>query len=181
MFSWHFYVLKSALYCVIMVSTISLSAVLAAVLRLSGKVMTMKAMHILCTLLLGAVILCGCGRSAAEYDEKGSALITSEWQLAQMTVRGSKTDFRDVPDSVWNGAASNHPAFVCTDGTSCVFSSNGTDHKGKLSPTDNGYVITFSDDYKSMKAVISGDELTLSDNAGTYEIVFETKNGGSGK
>ena len=135
----------------------------------------MKTVHILCILLFSAVILCGCGKSTAEFDQNGNALITSQWQLAQMTVRGSKTDFRDVPDSVWGGAASDHPAFVCTDGVNCVFSGNGTDHKGKLAPKDNGYIITFSDGYKSLTAVISGNVLTLSNDGGTFEIVFETK------
>lgn len=124
-----------------------------------------KNVCLLCSMLCVMFLLWGCGSS----DSSGDASITEDWQLVEMTVKGTTTKCEDMPfDSL-------APSFSCTDGTNFTFSSNGKSHSGTLTESKGVYTLNFDDTDSKMEAEISGNRMTISIVGGSSEFIFETK------
>ena len=121
-----------------------------------------------CMLLAMLSLMCGCGSSP-----DGGVPINSKWELVQWTVNGKTTVVKDNP--IAKLTADKQPAFSSSDGSSCVFSNNGKSHKGTLEYKGEGkYRVTFSKG-NPVNLVITGNQLSLSNDAKTFEIIFETE------
>jgi len=129
-----------------------------------------KRVAVVCMVLAMHCVLWGCGNST---DADGRALITSKWVLVEWTVNGKTTVIKDDPIAALT--VDKQPAFSSSDGSSCVFSNNGKSHKGTLEYQGDGkYRVSFTD-VKPVNLVITGNRLNLSNDAKTFEIVFETE------
>ncbi|MBR5420646.1 MAG: hypothetical protein IK115_05815 [Lachnospiraceae bacterium] len=121
-------------------------------------------------IFISACLLGGCGKSRDDGAET-PAILTSDWELVEYTVKGSTTKAEELDPEVRAIA----PAFRCEDGTNCVVSNNGKDHPGTITKENDQYVIRFDDTDEIMNAQISGKTLTMVNGKGTVTFVFRTE------
>lgn len=127
-------------------------------------------------LILSAILcmslLCACGRRT---DSNGNTLITSNWTIVEYTVNGQREDLRDDSFLLKLLMFRDKPRFKCNDGTNFEISLLQKSRSGTVTQRDDGiyelYVETGSD---PLYASIVGNELTIYDDQGRIEMVFET-------
>ncbi len=132
-----------------------------------------KCVLMLCCIFVLSTVLLGCG-STVKMDETGNASITSEWYLVEFTVNGTTTRPSDEPFLVRLFTAGMNPAFSCRDGKNCTFRNGKKSHNGTVTEEGGEYTIIYDDTSKPMKGRIDGNQLTLTNEKGTLEFIFET-------
>lgn len=126
-----------------------------------------KLIAVLSSFLIVAAGMFGCGNKSAE-----EVTITSDWELVEFTVNGTTTNPSEDSFLVRLVTESSNPKFVCKDGVNCVLSIGEKKHRGKITEQDGIYIIDFDDSYKNMTARIDGDNLILTNESETLEIIF---------
>ena len=114
-------------------------------------------------ILIAICILGGCSKS----DNK-NVDITSDWTLKEFTVNGKTVEAKTLDEETRKLA----PSFSCKDGENCIISNNGKDHPGKVTQSEEKYVISFDDTDQELSGQISGDTLTLINSKNTVTFVF---------
>lgn len=124
-----------------------------------------KKVCLLCSILCVLFLFWGCGSS----DSSENASITDDWQLIEMTHKGTTKKYEELPKNL-------APTFSCTDGTNFVFSLNGKSHSGTLVELEDGYMLNYDDATAKMKTKISGNRMTITIvGSDSTEFIFETK------
>ncbi len=120
-------------------------------------------------ILFAVCILYGCGpKNNKEIDK---SVLGADWELVSFTVNG-KTDY---PENFSDDNRKLLPQFKCKDGINCIFVLNEKEHKGEISEVDGKYVISYDDTDQTMTATLSGDILKITNNRGTFDIMFKKK------
>lgn len=123
---------------------------------------------VVCSLVVMALALCGCGKSEEEEYTGEDVAITSNWSFTELESGGKTSTIDD-----FNLVDKNDlPMFTCSDGTNCEFKINGSSHKGVISEKDGGYYIEFDDTKATMTGVIKGNKLTIENNKKSFKITF---------
>ncbi|MBR4544035.1 MAG: hypothetical protein IKO53_07480 [Lachnospiraceae bacterium] len=117
-------------------------------------------------------MLCACG---SKVDENGNALITSDWELVEYTVNGTRTVTAETEWYVKLFTIGMEPEFSTKDGSTCTFSVGGKSHNGTITFDGSEYTIDYDDSQKDMFATIDGDELRIYTANGKLEFIFEAK------
>lgn len=129
-----------------------------------------KVFIVVCCLLMTAVLICGCGAATT-----GDAPITSKWKLKEYTVNGKTTVIADQSLALRIFSAKDNPSFQCKDGVNCTFTNLRKARKGTVTQEDGKYIITYDNTSVKMIGEIHGNTLTLVNDKGTLELIFETK------
>ena len=129
-------------------------------------------LSLICTVII-SLVLSGCG-AGSRLDGSGNASITSDWYLVEFTVNGTTTKPSDDPFLVRLFTAGMNPKFKCKDGENCTFSYGKKSRAGTVAEDSGEYTIMFDDTTKSLKGVISGNILTITDEKEKLRFVFET-------
>lgn len=98
--------------------------------------------------------------------------LMQDWKLVQFTVKGETTKASELTKNELETMA---PRFSCSDGTHVVFRNSNKAHNGTVREENGKYAITYDDTYQAMIATVSGDRLTLVNEKGTLEIIFEVR------
>ena len=124
--------------------------------------------HIIIILFAVCILYGGGPKNNKEIDK---SVLGAEWELVSFTVNG-KTDY---PENFSDDNRKLLPQFKCKDGINCIFVLNEKEHKGKISEVDGKYVISYDDTDQTMTATLSGDILKITNNRGTFDIMFKKK------
>ena len=139
------------------------------------KVIRKNRILLMLMIAVSVAVLAGCGSKKAELDASGNAPITARWRLVQFTVNGKVTRINEQPWWMKVLFAGKNPSFSSPDGVKCVFSNNGKARDGRISLEDGVYHITFDGATAGLNGVISGRILTITNEKGTLEFIFETQ------
>lgn len=98
--------------------------------------------------------------------------LMQDWKLVQFTVKGETTKASELPKNELETMA---PRFSCSDGTHVIYHNSMKDHSGTVREENGQYIITYDDTTQGMIATVSGDKLTIVNEKGTVEFVFEVR------
>ena len=98
--------------------------------------------------------------------------LMQDWKLVQFTVKGETTKASSLPKNDLETVA---PRFSFSDGTHVIFHNGMKDHSGTVREENGQYIITYDDTTQGMIATVSGDKLTIVNEKGTLEFVFEVR------
>ena len=98
--------------------------------------------------------------------------LMQDWKLVQFTVKGETTKASELPKNELETMA---PRFSFSDGTHVIFHNGMKDHSGTVREENGQYIISYDDTTQGMIATVSGDKLTIVNEKGTLEFVFEVR------
>ena len=98
--------------------------------------------------------------------------LMQDWKLVQFTVKGETTKASSLPKNELETVA---PRFSFSDGTHVIFHNGMKDHSGTVREENGQYIISYDDTTQGMIATVSGDKLTIVNEKGTLEFVFEVR------
>lgn len=122
------------------------------------------------SIVLCLTLLCACGRKT---DDNGNTLISSGWKCVSYTVNGTHTEVSEIPFFISIFINKDGPKFKCDDEGNFTLTLLQKSRTGKVTLNEDG-TYTLANDYGYILAKIEGNNLTLYDEQGKMEIVFET-------
>lgn len=130
-----------------------------------------KIAALILSIILCLTLLCACGRKT---DENGNTLITSSWKCISYTVNDQHTELREQPLWVRLITINDIPKFKSSDGDTFTFNLVQKEYTGDLTLEEDGTYKLDTGKGKPLFGKIEGNTLTLYNEAGTVEMVFET-------
>ncbi len=98
--------------------------------------------------------------------------ISSDWNLVEYKVNGQITKAENLTSE----EAEKAPAFKYIGEHDCEISLNGKTHKGYMTESGKGkYRITFDDTDQTMRIVIKGKNMTITNEKNTVKLVFKAE------
>ena len=123
------------------------------------------------SIILCLALFCACGRKT---DADGNTLITSDWKCVSYTVNGTHTQISDIPFYIRIFIEKDNPKFECNDGENFTITLLQKERIGIVTVNDDGTYLLTGENGASLFAKIEGNILTIYDDQGKMEMVFET-------
>ena len=130
-----------------------------------------KTVALVLSIVFCLLMFCVCGRKT---DQDGNTLITSDWTYVSFTVNGTQTKVDDIPFYMRIFTNKDDPKFKCDDAGNFTITILQKERTGTLTVSDDGTYVLTGQNGSSLYAKIEGNTLTVYDDQGKMEIVFET-------
>ena len=111
-------------------------------------------------------------QSTTEVEQQETAGVIGDWDWLEFTVKGETTKREEIP---YDSIQEDGPHIACEDGIHCLYSNNMEQHSGTIQEEDGKYIITFEDGTWTMIGTVSGDVLTVVNEKGTKELIFQRR------